>query len=439
MDQFLEMKERGEIIRFSELLSEIPSDDVLLELFPDPQRPHKLLVNHRQLEVLKLRLNGLRLPEISEQLGFTPSQTAYASAMAAKSLFRRIPPYMDADIPALRKLLGMPPKERTGYTKLSELLRDMPSDEELLNLFMERGNTVQYRRKTPPTNQDLQLLQMRSQEQSFAEIGEKVGADAEQVHSKISLTLKRILRDLRIDLDVPALHSPISVYTEQSPVQSGQEDLSIDEDTKPFLCQKDHQRLLVDEKGTMVIEEHAPPPFLDLRPLLEVFYSCGYKFVSDNMAIDLAFSFVGKNISEFKAELRMRAQKSTAAREKRSKSRKDWADHVKRMSNMIIGIESVDLFETGFNVWLMLNTQYSYQHQRSYVQNRHKDILYFMGSELQHSSKRVWRQSSKLMAFAELISVTLTKQNVVQYTYELKEGIQEILKDSPEAFTNAEG
>lgn len=41
MDRFLEMKERGETILFSELLAEIPSDDVLRVLFPPQKRAWK--------------------------------------------------------------------------------------------------------------------------------------------------------------------------------------------------------------------------------------------------------------------------------------------------------------------------------------------------------------------------------------------------------------
>ena len=154
MNRFLEMKERGETILFSELLDEIPADDVLPGLLPD--------ISQRELKVLKLRLEGLCQPEIAERLNLTLGQVTYTSARVKNRLHRNVPPYIDVDIQSLRKLLGLREKERTGYKLLSELLRDMPSDQELRSLFIERGNILRHGGKAPPTNRDLQLLRRRS-------------------------------------------------------------------------------------------------------------------------------------------------------------------------------------------------------------------------------------------------------------------------------------
>lgn len=329
MNRFLEMKERGEPILFSELLSEIPSDDVLYKLFPHPRRSKEQLVTRQRLEVLRLRLDGLRLPAIAVQLGITLSQAARASALIKNSLYENLPSYIDVDIPALRKLLGMGERKRTGYTEFSEQLRVMPP-----------------------------------------------------------------------------------------------------EDSENFLCQIDSRRMLIDENGIIVVEEHTPVLAWEFGPLFDLFYSCGYKFVYDHKAVELALSFVGKNITEFQAELRRRAQKSADARQKRNQSRRDWAEQVDHMSNMVIGIESIDIFETGFHVWLLLNSQCPYPQQRDYIRDRHRDIIRFINKKLQSARRQTWKKAAGLMPFAALISVTLTKQNTVQYTYELKQKIQEVLKDS---------
>ena len=207
-NNFLEQKRKGEKILFSELLAAPPSDDVLIELFPNTLTPNRPLVTQRGLEVLKLRLEGLRQSEIAERLGLKRGQVTYASTTTKNCLHGNIPPYIDVDIPSLRRILGMQQKERTGYILLSELLRDMPSDEELLNLFVERGNIIRAGGKTPPTNQDLRLLQMRSENQSYESIGEKAGMDAGDVRHQISLTIMRIRRDLKIEADVPELYRP---------------------------------------------------------------------------------------------------------------------------------------------------------------------------------------------------------------------------------------
>ena len=94
MDRFLAMKERGETILFSELLAEIPSDDVLRVLFPPQKRTWKQLATKRGMKVLKLHLNGFRQPEIAKKLDLTLNQVAYASAMIKNSLYKSIPPYI---------------------------------------------------------------------------------------------------------------------------------------------------------------------------------------------------------------------------------------------------------------------------------------------------------------------------------------------------------
>ena len=100
------------------------------------------------------------------------------------------------------------PRELTGYKLLSELLRDMPSDEELIRLFIERGSIRGGKRELAPTNRDLQLLQMKVQKQSYDSIGETMGMDPKEVRHQISLVLRRISRDLQIELDIPELYKP---------------------------------------------------------------------------------------------------------------------------------------------------------------------------------------------------------------------------------------
>ena len=112
------------------------------------------------MKVLKLRLDGLRQTEIAEQLNMTPGQVAYVSAEIKNCLYIGIPSYIDIDIPALRKILRLNLKEPSGYTRLSDLLRDMPSDDELKRLYAERGHVIRKNSTLIPTHQDLQLLQL---------------------------------------------------------------------------------------------------------------------------------------------------------------------------------------------------------------------------------------------------------------------------------------
>ena len=193
-------------ILFSELLANIPSDEVLTELLPDPYRPQRALTTHSGLEVLKLRLEGLDTAQTAERLHMTLSQADHRLRKTVRQLTRYIPENIVIDIPALRKILEIQPFHFTGrYTKLSELLRDMPSDEVLFQLDRERGNLTGGRKRHRVSNQDLYLLQQRLAGHTYRSIGEELGMSPKAVRHRI-LRIKVGLRwYLAVDLDVPAL------------------------------------------------------------------------------------------------------------------------------------------------------------------------------------------------------------------------------------------
>ena len=211
MNKFLMMKERGDTILFSDLLAEIPDDDVLRKLMPNPYSPDKRYITHRGMKVLKLRLDGLRQPEIAEQLNMRPGQVAYVSASITNCLYMGVPSYIDIDIPALRRILKLDLKEPSGYTRLSDLLRDMPSDDELKRLYAERGNVIRKNSTLIPTRQDLQLLKLRANGSSYESIGAEFRMDGKTIQHQVSLTLERLRRSMGIELDVPALSRPSNV------------------------------------------------------------------------------------------------------------------------------------------------------------------------------------------------------------------------------------
>lgn len=78
-------------ILFSELLANIPSDEVLTELLPDPYRPQRALTTHSGLEVLKLRLEGLDTAQTAERLHMTLSQADHRLRKTVRQLTRYIP------------------------------------------------------------------------------------------------------------------------------------------------------------------------------------------------------------------------------------------------------------------------------------------------------------------------------------------------------------
>ena len=88
---------------------------------------------------------------------------------------------------------------------LSELLRDMPSDEVLFQLDRERGNLNGDRKRHRVSNQDLYLLQQRQAGRTYRSIGEELGMSPKAVRHRILRIKVGLKWYLAVDLDVPAL------------------------------------------------------------------------------------------------------------------------------------------------------------------------------------------------------------------------------------------
>ena len=100
-NKFLEQKERGETILFTELLKEIPDDDILLELLPDQTRSGHQLVSRRELEVLKLHLDTVSYKDIAEKMGLTIGQVAKDLRKAKRILENGISPCVSVNMSLL--------------------------------------------------------------------------------------------------------------------------------------------------------------------------------------------------------------------------------------------------------------------------------------------------------------------------------------------------
>ena len=195
VDTLGEKVKKGETILFSEVLEQIPSDEVLSELFPDPYQG-KSSITHFGLEVLKLRLQGFKQVQIAEMLRTTKSRVSYWSQTTINGLYRTRPVNVEIDIPALRRLLNLEWTTEGRYTRLSELLRDMPSDEELKQLDKERGNLDSQTTRHRVTQKDLYILRQRLDGRSYDSICAELGWSRVQVRRNMQATRKRLIRDL---------------------------------------------------------------------------------------------------------------------------------------------------------------------------------------------------------------------------------------------------
>ena len=202
---FLRRKANGEKILFSELLEYPPSDDVLIDLF-SYSRGGKPYISQYELVVLKMRLDGLTDQEVGEILNISSTTVNTRFRNTSKKLNSKfIPNCIEIDIPGIRRLCGMPILITSGYTKLSELLRDMPSDQELLKLSIERGHIVGLSGRRALRNEDLSLLKKKMDGQTNAAIAKEYCVSPNYIRQRLVWIHKTIIHDLGIQIDLEKL------------------------------------------------------------------------------------------------------------------------------------------------------------------------------------------------------------------------------------------
>lgn len=204
-NDFLTRKTNGEKILFSELLIDPPSDEVLVELLPCG-RGSRPRLSQSELRILKLRLDGLTNAEVAEKLSLAREQVVRQFKNSRKKLLTcPIPDYIELDHPAIRRNRDMDILISSGYTKVSELLRDMPSDQELREFAVARGNVPGFGAIRPLTSDDLSLLQEKAAGRSNADIARARDIRTSAVRQKL-VWIRTVLRyKLGVRIDMPGL------------------------------------------------------------------------------------------------------------------------------------------------------------------------------------------------------------------------------------------
>ena len=124
--------------------------------------------------------------------------------VALKLVRGPIPDYIELDIPALRKMCGMDVPTTGGYTKVSELLRDMPSEQELLEFAASRGNVPGFGDTRPINRSDLLLLQKKVAGRQNADIARELGVSGGAIHQRLTW-IRRALKKIGVQIDMPEL------------------------------------------------------------------------------------------------------------------------------------------------------------------------------------------------------------------------------------------
>lgn len=202
---FLRRKANGEKILFSELLENPPSDDVLIDLF-SYSRGGKPYISQYEFKILQMRLDGLTAQEVGGILNISSTVVSTRFRNTCEKLTSGfILDYIEIDVPGIRRLCGMPISITSGYTKVSELLRDMPSDQELLKLSIQRGHIVGLSGRRTLRNKDLSLLKKKLDGQTNAAIAREYGVSHNVIRQRLVWIRRTLIYDLGIQIDLEKL------------------------------------------------------------------------------------------------------------------------------------------------------------------------------------------------------------------------------------------
>lgn len=139
-------------------------------------------------------------------------------------------------------------------------------------------------------------------------------------------------------------------------------------------------------------------------------------------------SFIGKNVSELEAELSRRAERNAKHRRHRAEAESFWREQLERHGDVLLSVDTkeIDTFNTGVNIYVLLNSRYAFTDQCNYVKTNKKDCVQFIFEVLRKKRKN---KILDLLNFCKITRVVVTRSNEACFTFELKDEIQKILQD----------
>ena len=144
-----------------------------------------------------------------------------------------------------------------------------------------------------------------------------------------------------------------------------------------ILCsdyKRDVARLTAD--GVIKVEHFADAPYQYISEgLYKKFLAHGYKAPPANDALaKLVFAFDGQPMEQLEAEIAKRGKVKMVARAKEAKRQALWDKLPLPLRSLIVGINSLEFYPTGFSVYVNLNTSYSQQQQHLLLRRGKYDI-----------------------------------------------------------------
>ena len=158
-------------------------------------------------------------------------------------------------------------------------------------------------------------------------------------------------------------------------------------------------------------------------------YSCKYIDSYSNWYYLMNFidSFVGKDISELINAMKKRARANAATRTSMKKSKEVWQESIRRFGNILISVKEISYYETGVNVFVLLNSSLSFDEQRKYIKENKQMCLDFILFDLKRKNRK---KALNLIKFCNIDQIVVTKENEALFTFELRDKIQETLSKS---------
>ena len=196
-----------------------------------------------------------------------------------------------------------------------------------------------------------------------------------------------------------------------------------------------HKCLFVDGDGILVQKSVSDKDYFDIywdmycygrEPLKGILSECGY---ASNCVKDaqryLALSFDGNSIEKLKEELKRRAKRNKTIRERDKKNYKDWMNESEEVKKWLIGVDkNVDNFETGFSVYVLMNSGHTRAEQANFIRNRKQVFIQFVMKEMRKIKNGKYID---LIPFCKMSEITVKNNNEVVVTFEFKDGLKEAI------------
>lgn len=197
-----------------------------------------------------------------------------------------------------------------------------------------------------------------------------------------------------------------------------------------LLCRAYHDALYVDDFGKIIKGTYKKLDSTDKSIIHDIAVECGY---TERNHIECSFggfdflaSFAGKPLEDLKKVLIARAERNKKEREKRHKQIEDWNSQKDEIKKFLIGIDKkIYDFETGFNVYVIMNTHNHKSEQVNFIKTHKKIFVSFVVGEIKKLKNKKY---SDLLTFCYISEITIKNNNEVVVTFEIKEELQEKLQ-----------